>query len=104
LTCADALVSRDVWELVQARLTSNPVAAKVNTWPLTGVAFCGVCGGSMYATTARYRDKQYRYLACVHSIRRDGVCMARRVMADELEAAVARELLALVGNVELTED
>jgi site-specific DNA recombinase len=101
---ADALVSRDVWERVQGRLAANPVAAKVNSWPLTGVAFCAVCKASMYSSTSRYSGKEYRYLCCVHSLRRDGLCTARRVKADELETAISDELLALVGDVELTED
>jgi len=101
---ADKLVERDVWEHAQARLAANPVVAKVNSWPLTGVAFCGACGASMYTTTANYGDKQYRYLGCVHSIQRDGMCVARRVIADELETTISDELLALVGDVEVTED
>jgi DNA invertase Pin-like site-specific DNA recombinase len=101
---ADALVSLDVWERVQARLASNPVAPKINSWPLTGIAFCAACGGPMYASTSKYGGKEYRYLCCVHSLRRDGICTARRVGADDLEAAVGRELLALIGNRELTEN
>jgi DNA invertase Pin-like site-specific DNA recombinase len=50
---ADALVERDVWERVQARLRANPVASKVNSWPLTGIAFCATCGASMYIAEAR---------------------------------------------------
>jgi site-specific DNA recombinase len=101
---ADALVSRDVWERVQARLQANPVSAKVNTWTLTGVAFCAACGAPMYSSGAVYHGKRYSYYGCVHSLRRDGECVARRVKADELEAAISRELLALVGGVELTEN
>ena len=101
---ADALVTRDVWERVQARLQGNPVSAKVNTWTLTGIAFCAACQAPMYSSSAVYREKRYSYYCCVHSLRRDGECMARRVKADELEAAISRELLALVGNVELTEN
>jgi site-specific DNA recombinase len=100
---ADALVERDVWERVQARLAANPVAAKVNNWPLTQIAFCALCEAPMYGTTAKYGDKTYRYYGCMHSIRRDGLCTARRVHADELEAAISHELLASVGNCELVE-
>lgn len=100
---ADALVERDVWERVQARLAANPVSAKVNTWPLTQIAFCASCQGPMYGSQAKSGAKTYRYYACVHSIRRDGLCTARRVKADELEAALSRELLALVGSRELVE-
>jgi site-specific DNA recombinase len=100
---AAELVSRDVYERVQARLRSNPVSAKVNTWALTQVAFCADCSAPMYGTTARYGDKLYRYYGCVHSIRRDGLCTARRVNADDLESALSDELLSLVGGYEVLE-
>ena len=58
----------------------------------------------MYGSTARYGDKTYAYYCCVHSLRRDGKCTARRVKADEMEARISGELLALMGDVELTED
>ena len=101
---ADALVSRDVWERLQARLAANPVSARVNSWTLTQIAFCAACEDPMYGSTARYGDRTYAYYCCVHSLRRDGKCTARRVKADELEAGISDELLALVGDVELTED
>src|SRR5215831_9642299 len=100
---ADPLVLRDIWERVQARLAANPVSAKVNSWPLTQIAFCAACEGPMYGSTANYGDKAYKYYACMQSMRRDGMCTARRVMADELEDALFSELLALVGDRELTE-
>jgi site-specific DNA recombinase len=100
---ADALVSRDVWERVQARLRSNPVRTKVNSWMLSGIAFCAVCEAAMYSSGAIYGGKRYSYYCCVHSLRRDGKCTARRVKADELETAISDELLSLVGDVELIE-
>jgi site-specific DNA recombinase len=100
---AAGLVSRDLYERVQARLLANPVSAKVNTWALTQIAFCADCGSPMYGTTAKYKDKIYRYYGCVHSIRRDGLCTARRVNADDLEGLLSDELLALVGGYELME-
>lgn len=99
---ADGIVERDVWERVQARLRANAVSAKVNTWPLTGIAFCATCGGPMYSSSAEYGGKVYRYLCCVHSLRRDGLCTARRVKAEDLETELYRQLLALVGHRELT--
>lgn len=100
---ADPLVSRDVRERVQARLAANPVSAKVNTWLLTRIVFCAACEGPMYGSTAKYGDKTYMYYACMHSMRRDGLCTARRVMADELEDALSSELLALLGDREVIE-
>ena len=55
---ADALVARDVWERVQARLQANPVSAKVNTWTLTGIAFCAACEAPMYSAGAVYHGKR----------------------------------------------
>jgi DNA invertase Pin-like site-specific DNA recombinase len=100
---ANELVTRDVFERVQARLRANPVSAKVNTWPLTQVVFCADCGAPLYGSTARYGGKTYMYYCCVHSLRRDGLCTARRVKADDLETAMSHGLLALVGEFELTE-
>jgi site-specific DNA recombinase len=100
---SDALVSRDVWERVQARLAANPGRARINAWTLTQITFCAACGDPMYGSTVRYGDKTYAYYCCVHSLRRDGKCTARRVDAVELETAISDELLALVGHVELTE-
>jgi len=100
---ADALITRDVYERVQARLATNPVSAKVNTWTLTQVVFCAFCKAPMYGSTAKYESKIYTYYCCVHSLRRDGKCTARRVKADHLEAAMSSELLRLVGDAELAE-
>lgn len=100
---AAELVSRDVYERVQARIRANPVSAKVNAWALTQVVFCADCDSPMYGTIARYGDKTYRYYGCVHSIRRDGLCTARRVNADDLESALSGELLSLAGSYEVTE-
>ena len=58
----------------------------------------------MYSSGAIYNGKRYSYYCCVHSLRRDGKCTARRVKAAELETAISDELLALVGDVELTEN
>ena len=89
---------------MQARLAANPVSAKVNTWLLTQVAFCATCKAPLYGATAKYGDKKYAYYCCMHSMRRDGVCIDRRVKADDLETAIGEELLALVGSEELTGD
>jgi DNA invertase Pin-like site-specific DNA recombinase len=100
---ADELVTWDVYERVQARLAANRVSVKVNAWALTQIVFCAGCGAAMYGSTAKYDGKTYMYYCCVHSMRRDGLCTARRVKADELEMAISRELQVLVGDFELIE-
>ena len=58
----------------------------------------------MYSSSTSYDGKRYSYYCCVHSLQRDGKCTARRVKAAELETAISDELLALVGDVELTQN
>jgi hypothetical protein len=47
---ADPLVSRDVWERVQARLAANPVSVRVNSWTLTD-RILAACDDPMYGST-----------------------------------------------------
>jgi len=122
---ADALITRDMYERIQARLAQNSAPVRVNTSPLLQVAFCGVCGGAMHATTTNRKVKPadgkvgargyagseteeiiyaYRYYHCHHSAIRDGKCRAKRVKGDPLDALVYDKLLEVVGDVELTED
>lgn len=101
---APGLVSRDLFERVQARLRANPVSAKVNSWLLTGIAFCGQCGGAMYSTVTKTGGKEYVYYVCNVANKHDGRCAARRVKAGPLEAVIHEKLLEVAGHVELTEN
>ncbi|WP_269220174.1 recombinase family protein [Brevundimonas vesicularis] len=64
------IVSKADYEAVRARLTlRNPrwTPPRVSTGPnlLTGICFCGVCGGAMTLRTGRgSTGGQYRYYAC----------------------------------------
>lgn len=64
------IVSKADYEAVRARLKSrNPkwTPPRVSTGPklLTGICFCGVCGGAMTLRTGRgSAGGQYRYYAC----------------------------------------
>lgn len=113
---APALVSREVWDRVQARLAENRSSAKVNTSALLRVVFC-VCGAPMYATTTNRPRRPadgngeseiyaYRYYTCGEagrSIHTERACKARRINAERLENAVSGSLLDLVGSAELVE-
>jgi site-specific DNA recombinase len=108
---APALVDRDTWEKVQARLAENRTGAKVNTTALLRVAFCS-CGQPLYAATTRKTNKSgitytYRYYHCFASSRsndqRERTCYAKRIDADQLEGRMFSALLALVGWYELVE-
>ena len=109
----EPLISREVFEAVQARLALNLAPVKVNTSPLLRVAYC-TCGTSMHSTTTNRKsypsDRKgepvtyaYRYYHCHSSHLRDGRCSAPRINADRLEKAVFRALLDNAGWYELTE-
>lgn len=106
---AAPLVSRDVWERVQARLAETRTTAKVNTSPLLRVVFC-TCGAPMYSRTSRVkrgnRAYVYRHVVCARSgeyHHAERPCTARGIDADRLETAVYGALLDLVGSYELVE-
>ena len=106
---AAPLVSRDVWERVQARLAETRTTAKVNTSPLLRVVFC-TCGAPMYSRTSRVkrgdRAYVYRHVVCARSgeyHHAERPCTARGIDADKLETAVYGALLGLVGSYELVE-
>jgi site-specific DNA recombinase len=102
---ADPLITRDVYERVQARLADNPVPVRVNSTPLLQVAFCASCGAPMHSTTTKrvYGGKpyEYRYYHCLSAHLRDGRCSVRRVKAEPLEEVVFATLLELAGEREL---
>ncbi len=106
---AAPLVSRDVWERVQARLAENRTTAKVNTSPLLRVVFC-TCGAPMYSRTSRAKRRNktyvYRHVVCARSgeyHHAERPCTARGIDADRLETAVYGALLGLVGSYEMVE-
>jgi DNA invertase Pin-like site-specific DNA recombinase len=103
---SEPLISREVYEAIQARLALNVAPVKVNTSPLLRVLFC-TCGAPMHATTTRRSENgkgySYRYYHCHSSHLRDGKCSAPRINADRLEEAVFGALLDNAGWYELTE-
>lgn len=99
---ADALVSLEVYEAVQARLALNTAPVKVNSTPLLQVAFCP-CGAPMHSTTTKRAKYSYTYYHCHSSHMRDGKCSAKRMTAEPLEAAVFGAVLEFAGHRELVE-
>lgn len=102
---AAPLITRDVYEKVQARLSQNAVPVRINSTPLLQVAVCSGCGGPMHRTTsktaARGKPYEYNYYLCYHAHMRDGKCSARRVKAKPLEDAVFSTLFDLAGHRKL---
>ena len=101
---AEALVSRDDYDAVQARLKANGSSARVNASPLLQIAFCGECEAPMYVSITRTGGKEYRYYHCRAANLYDGRCRAKRIKAHLLEECLAMALLDNVGDEELTEE
>jgi DNA invertase Pin-like site-specific DNA recombinase len=98
--------ARDIYEMIQARLAQNPVPVRINTSPLTHVAFCAECGNGMYRnpTSVVKKGKQYdyAYYLCEFGRRRDGSCGNKKnFRAEPLEDAVFGTLLELAGHRKL---
>jgi site-specific DNA recombinase len=103
---ADPLITRDQFEKIQARLARNPVPVRINTSPLTQVAFCAVCGGGMYKNPTSVVKKgkryDYAYYLCDYGHQRNGRCSnSKNFQAGPLEDAVFGTLLELAGHRKL---
>lgn len=93
------IVTREEFEAVKARLASrNPkwTPARVSSGPnlLTGICFCGSCGGAMTLRTGRgSAGGQYRYYACSTKARiGETGCKGMSVPMDKLDDAVISHL------------
>jgi DNA invertase Pin-like site-specific DNA recombinase len=101
---AEPLIDREQWEQVKAILDDNAahVGAKVKISPLLQVVFCDKCKSPMYVNSTVTDGKVYRYYACTSAMRKRG-CDAKRVNADTLETLVEQTLMAMLGEVQITE-
>lgn len=103
---AEPLITRDQFEKIQVRLSQNPVPVRINTSPLTQVAFCAECGSGMYRNPSNVVKKgkryEYFYYLCHLGHLRDGRCTNKKgYRAEPLEDAVFGTLLELAGNRKL---
>jgi DNA invertase Pin-like site-specific DNA recombinase len=98
--------ARDIFEKIQARLAQNMVPIRVNTSPLTQVAYCAVCGDGMYKNSSTVTKKgkryDYAYYLCNYGRQRNGRCSNKKnYKAGPLEDAVFGTLLELAGHRKL---
>lgn len=100
-----AVIPPSEWVAVQSRLRQNQATASRNahrTYLLRGLLRCGACQGSMqgwYAT--RRRQRYYRCGRATRSQMRmdgSGLCPAKMVRAEALEAAVWDRIVALLQD------
>ena len=99
---ADPLISREMYEGIQARLALNKSPVRINSTPLLKIAFC-TCSAPMHSTTTKSEKYGYTYYHCHSSHIRDGKCSARRMTAEPLENAVFGAVLDFAGHRELVE-
>jgi hypothetical protein len=86
-----ALITRDLFAAVQARLSGNyrrkSGSRKHGQYPLSQMLVCAECGGWMYGVT----DKQGPLYRCGTSVQRKG-CGARSVREEDIVSHVAEAL------------
>ncbi len=93
----EAIVERDVWDAVQARMMSQaPVQGarrgKRSAALLSGIARCH-CGAAMTPTTCKRHGRTYSYYACARSVKHGkAACPGSRVAAGKLEAFVVEQI------------
>lgn len=95
----EPIVSVDVWQQVQSMFEARkgmPPRLATGTWPLSGVARCGICGRAL--TKSPHAEKHRRYYRCLGYVR--GLCGGKgpgksltSVPADSIERQVG-ELIA----------
>lgn len=88
-----AIISPDVWEIVQKKILSNKreKAGRPNTvrdYPLKGKVFCGECGSAMIYTGSKNSNSRYHYYSCSGK-QRHGICDLKPMKMDVLEKIVA---------------
>ncbi len=93
------------WAAVQTRLRQNQATASRNAqrpYLLRGLLRCGECGGSLHGWYAK--RNQQRYYRCGRNARKQirvdgsGLCTAKLVRADTLEATVWDRMVALLQD------
>ena len=101
-----AIIDRNVWETVHAKMEKNKRAAAgrpatVRNYPLKGKVFCGECGASLIYTGSKKSNARYHYYSCSGK-QRHGNCSLMPIRMETLEQAVAksvRELLSDPGHI-----
>ena len=97
----EAIVSKGLWEKVQAVLSENTRAKQTKAKtklisPLQGVVRCGQCDGAMGLTYTQKGPRRYTYYHCAKDAKRAvSRCRLKRVAAGDIEKAVLEQLSAV---------
>ncbi|MGC4904201.1 recombinase family protein [Streptomyces cyaneofuscatus] len=98
---AEALISREDWELVSKKLNENSNGKAGNRYggsPLLRVAYCA-CGQALY----RYMGRTYQYYRCAMRAIAGQACDldTKSIVAGDLERTVEDVFLRSVGDLEI---
>ena len=97
----EAIVSKGLWEKVQAVLSENTRAKQTKARtkiisPLQGVVRCGHCDGAMGLTYTQKGPRRYSYYHCAKDAKRAvSRCQLKRVPAGDIETVVLEQLSAV---------
>ena len=97
----EAIVSKGLWEKVQAVLSENTRARQTKAKtklisPLQGVVRCGHCDGAMGLTYTQKGPRRYTYYHCAKDAKRAvSRCRLKRVPAGDIEKVVLEQLSAV---------
>ena len=97
----EAIVSKGLWEKVQAVLSENTRARQTKARtklisPLQGVVRCGHCDGAMGLTYTQKGPRRYTYYHCAKDAKRAvSRCRLKRVPAGDIERVVLEQLSAV---------
>lgn len=103
--CHPAIVSKELWDDVQARLqvvSSNFTRQRQKplspgyTYYLHGLIRCPHCGGNY--TNAQAKGGRVHYYQCVNDAKRLSDCPVKRINADALHDTVIREIERAAGH------
>lgn len=102
-----AIINRELWDRVQSRLADYPKPGSykaVNTYLLTGKAFCGHCGSNLNGAGRKSRD--LAYYICYGKVNQTQDCEKRAIRKDVLEGAVLQDAISMLTdeNIEMIAD
>ena len=98
--CADPLISKEVFDKVQTRLSQRakaPGAGKAHApYLLQGKIFCGLCGGEMFGESGKSRNGVVHHYYCCKNRKRTKTCKKSNVRRDEIETYIVAQTMEYV--------
>lgn len=98
--CAEPLVTRDVFDKVQALLNRRahaPAAAKARVpYLLTGKVYCGLCGSPMFGESGKSHTGAYYTYYCCYNRKRKKSCDKKNERRDSLETFVVARTMEYI--------